>query len=106
MPSERDIDNYINEIEEKNQIYIEEELEYAKKCHNLEEQLGCPLEVVFKMIGSYIILDGEPCYVMGILKDGDKLCIHYSKCYEAYDDIEPLSNYGKTFWIYDEDRSE
>ena len=27
---------------------LEEELEYADKCHNLEEQLGCPLEVVGK----------------------------------------------------------
>lgn len=50
MPSERDIDNYINEIEEENQIYIEEELEYAEKCHNLEEQLGCPLEVIFRAL--------------------------------------------------------
>ena len=50
MPSERDIDNYINEIEEKNQIYMEEELEYAEKCHNLEEQLGCPLDVLAKIL--------------------------------------------------------
>ena len=70
----------------------------------LEKDLGCPLEVVFKLIGSNIILNSEPCYVMGILKDGDNLCIHYSKCYGAYDDIEPLSNYGKTFLIDDEDK--
>ena len=50
MPSERDVDNYINEIEEKNQIYMEEELKYALKCHNLEEQLGCPLDVVSKAL--------------------------------------------------------
>lgn len=73
---------------------------------NLEQELECPLEAVFKLIGSHIILDGEPCYVMGILKDGDKLCIHYSKCYGAYDDIEPLSNYGKTFWIDEEGKTE
>ena len=76
------------------------------KLEDIEQDLGCPLEVVIKLIGSNIILNGEPCYVMGILKDGDNLCIHYSKCYEAYDDIEPLKNYGKTFWIYEEDKTE
>ena len=68
----------------------------------IEEEIGCPLDAVFKLIGSHIILNCEPCYVTGILKDGDNLCIHYSKFYGYYDDIEPLSNYGKTFWIDDE----
>lgn len=43
--SEKQIDDYIDSMEEKNQIYVEEELNYASKCHNLEEQIGCPLEV-------------------------------------------------------------
>ena len=77
-------------------------LEKLYDLEDVEQSVGCPLDVVFKLIGSHIILDGEPCYVMGILKDGDNLCIHYSKVYCAYDDIEPLSNYGKTFWIYEE----
>ena len=72
------------------------------KLEDIEEEIGCPLDVVFKLIGSYIILDGNPCHVMGILKDGDNLCIHYSTYYGGYDDIEPVSNYGKTFWIDDE----
>lgn len=29
---------------------IKEELDYAEKCHNLEEQLGCPLDVMFKAL--------------------------------------------------------
>lgn len=72
------------------------------KLEDIEEEIGCPLDVVFKLIDSYIILDGNPCHVMGILKDGDNLCIHYSTYYGGYDDIEPVSNYGKTFWIDDE----
>ena len=64
MPSERDIDNYINEIEEKNQIYMEEELEYAEKCHNLEEQLGCPLDVLAKIL----FLDRQRVVILHILR--------------------------------------
>lgn len=29
--------------------YVEDELKYAGKCHKLEEQLGCPLEVYVKL---------------------------------------------------------
>ena len=29
---------------------LEEELEYADSCHNLEEQIGCPLEAVVKVL--------------------------------------------------------
>lgn len=29
---------------------IKEELDYAEKCHNLEEQLGCPLDFIFKVL--------------------------------------------------------
>lgn len=50
MPSEREIDNYINGLDEKNKIYIEEELEYADKCHKLEEQIGCSFEIIGRAI--------------------------------------------------------
>lgn len=36
---------------------IKEELDYAEKCHNLEEQLGCSLEAVIEHINeSYKML--------------------------------------------------
>lgn len=98
MPSERDINNYINEIEEKNQIYIEEELEYAEKCHNLEEQLGCPLDVREKAFdngfydenGNYYICEHYVPYLKsmhtrGIMRGREK---HFN-----------LEDYQKTWWL-------
>ena len=29
---------------------VKEELEYAEECHKLEKQLGCPLDVVLKLV--------------------------------------------------------
>ena len=36
---------------------IESELDYATRCHNLEEQLGCPLAVVFKALSRGFYID-------------------------------------------------
>lgn len=110
MPSERDIDNYINEIEENNQIYMEEELEYAKKCHNLEEQLGCPLEVVFKALKYGIIIKdmfdigiGNKFY--GVRLDTQNYdCEYVLRTYKGTISVE-VKNYKKTWWLK-EDRSE
>ena len=60
MPSEREIDNYIDNMEEENVIYVDKELEYAEKCHKLEEKLGCPLEVVIKAINKGIFAEDLP----------------------------------------------
>ena len=118
MPSERDIDNYINEIEEKNQIYMEEELEYAKKCHNLEEQLGCPLEVVFKAlkngscgsIYTFIQNDYNGIYKIGLYKgiiiNGlTRECNGKDFYFSCYDSLTYkgykfyLKDYKKTWWL-------
>lgn len=99
MPSERDIDNYINEIEEKNQIYMEEELEYAKKCHNLEEQLGCPLDVLAK-----ILLYPKIRTRFGI-REIDKIGYYVEDdnrglmIYFKNGTFDKLSNYKKTWWL-------
>ena len=107
MPSERDIDNYINEIEEKNQIYMEEELEYAEKCHNLEEQLGCPLEVAFKALKEIYYEDefGDLCqYQRPRLYYSDDLkCWCWELFLGGY--VLPLKDYKKTWWLK-EDKSE
>ena len=97
MPSERDIDNYINEIEEKNQIYMEEELEYAKKCHNLEESLGCPLEVVFKAlkygIWSVRYNTYRPSEIHRLIFMNDS---YYLVVEDSYYN---LKDYKKTWWL-------
>lgn len=73
------------------------------KLEELEEQLGCNLEVVFNLLDKIIVLNGEyQCSVLDIRKDGDIFCIHYFNGTLGYDDIEPLSNYGKTFKLKEE----
>ena len=101
MPSERDIDNYINEIEEKNQIYMEEELEYAKKCHNLEEQLGCPLEVVFKALINGIWYEDVANRMTHIgvgLDTANYDCEYLLREYDNTIRFLPR-NYKKTWWL-------
>lgn len=39
---------------------LEEELEYAYKCHNLEEQISCPLEVVGRALTNGIYVKDLP----------------------------------------------
>ena len=105
MPSERGIDNYINEIEEKNQIYMEEELEYAKKCHNLEEQLGCSLEVVFKALinGVYHKYGKSLFSICKFQKLEVRLEYKYGKYFlvpiHKADFSLSLEEYQKTWWL-------
>lgn len=101
MPSERDIDNYINEIEEENQIYIEEELEYAEKCHNLEESLGCPLEVVFKALINGIWYEDVANRMTHIGVGLDTANYDCEYLLREYDNTIRLlpRNYKKTWWL-------
>lgn len=104
MPSERDIDNYINKIEEKNQIYIEEELEYAEKCHKLEERVGCPLDVrekafdkgFYDVDGKHYICEHYVPYLKSMHTRG--IMIGREKHFD-------LKDYKKTWWLK-KDRSE
>ena len=116
--NEKQIDDYIDSMEEKNAIYVESELNYASKCHNLEEQLGCPLEVLVKAIKNgiwFINTKYELEYIDEALafntkRDSGKFvfdnCCYYcqniekSKCNEIY-----LEDYKKTWWLK-EDKSE
>lgn len=70
------------------------------KLGDLEEQLGCPLEIAFNLLNKEIVVfDRFIGKVLDIRKDGDILCIHYYDKTMGFDEIEPLSNYGKTFWL-------
>ena len=95
---------------------LEEELKYADKCHNLEEDLGCPLEILFKLVKQnkfYYEQDDElhliVCFEIE-LRNGK---IYFDESWLDHDielgdfgTIElPLSDYKKLFWLK-EDRSE
>lgn len=57
-------------------------------------------EFVFNLLNKEIVIfDKYKGIVLDIRKDGDVICIHYFNRTLGYDEIEPLSNYGKTFWI-------
>lgn len=88
---------------------LEEELEYADKCHNLEEQLGCPLEVLLKLVDQnelYYQFFDELQHWTSIKVDLRKKVVWYCKQVGGhYACSQPLSNYGKTFWLK-EDKSE
>ena len=76
---------------------IKKELDYAEKCHNLEEQLGCPLEVVEKALTNGIYINGQ-----------EGLCIVYR--YRKMLTVNQLlgvwiKDYKKTWWLR-EDKSE
>ena len=113
MPSEREIDDYINNMEEENEIYVDKELDYAEKCHNLEDEIGCQLEVVRQLFKQDFIYFKYPANVQ-IMKV--KVCKGlsygtnlgwYVTC--IYDNIVfeyiSLQDYKKTWWLK-EDRSE
>lgn len=89
---------------------IEQLYEKLAKYENIEEEVigGCPLEVAFSLLDKEIIVNiydkTYPCIVLDIRKDGDIICIRYFNKVLGYDEIEPLSNYGKTFWIVDKEK--
>jgi len=88
---------------------LEEELEYADKCHSLEEQLGCPLEVILKLVDQnelYYQFFDELQHWTSVKVDLRKKVVWYCKQVGGhYACSQPLSNYGKTFWLK-EDKSE
>ena len=106
MSSEKQIDDYINGLYERNQVYMEKELEYAEKCHKLEEQLGCPLEVVLKAVKQGKVWNGYTwllCMKLTVVNDNwvlsngvySVLLENYAKDHRRYDS-----------WWLKEDRSE
>lgn len=107
MPSEKEIDNYIDNMEEENAIYVDKELEYAEKCHKLEEKLGCPLEVREQaLIKDFIWYDDSgrliqviPMNSGYIMEKGKKIavlnCIYNFNFWLAI----KCKDYKKTWWL-------
>jgi len=112
FPNEYTFDYGLNRYVRKdgNDLYIskdtfkplEEELEYADKMHNLEEQIGCPLDVVLK------IKFGDINYVYD--ENGDRFFINggeiFKSQFAAYrrtdtefiNKVFKWADYGKTWW--------
>lgn len=88
---------------------IEQELAYAEKMHKLENQLGCPLEVILKLIDQnelYYQFYDELQHWTSVKVDLRKKVVWYCKQVGGhYACSQPLSNYGKTFWLK-KDKSE
>lgn len=95
---------YQNEIE-----VVRKELTYAEKMHKLENQLGCPLEVILKLIDQnelYYQFFDELQHWTSVKVDLRKKVVWYCKQVGGhYACSQPLSNYGKTFWLK-KDKSE
>ena len=83
-----------------NKLYILEDI---------EEQLGCPLEVVFKLVDQnelYYQFYNELQHWTSVKVDLRKKVVWYCKQVGGhYACSQPLSNYGKTFWLR-KDKSE
>ena len=84
---------------------ILEIMQENQKYKNLEDELGCPLEVVFKALKNneiYLTHNGEI-----ILDDSPALCFSYEGwyLYTCSGFYEFLKDYKKTWWLK-EDLSE
>lgn len=79
------------------------------KLEDLEEQLGCSLEVILKLVDQnelYYQFYNELQHWTSIKVDLRKKVVWYCKQVGGhYACSQPLSNYGKTFWLK-KDKSE
>ena len=75
---------------------LEEELEYADKCHNLEQQLGCPLEVLFRALRDGIFISDEDFLPHSCLLRNDFILVLFDDIYKAE---YLLKEYKKTWWL-------
>jgi hypothetical protein len=121
--NEKQINDYIDSMEEKNVIYVDKELEYAKKCHKLEEKLGCPLDVYAKIQSGLVDviyvkryetvrkywdenglqLEQKECLVPRSITRVDRRYFYYKDILGKEDMY--FSKYGTEFWLK-EDKSE
>ena len=78
---------------------IKNDLNYAIKCHSLEEQIGCPLEVVVKALKNGVYYEDVANCMKYIVVD-----LHFNLEGDFvlyFDDEERLlaRNYKKTWWL-------
>lgn len=84
-------------------------LEVIKEVVDLQDELGCPLKVLLKLVDQnelYYQFYDELQHWTSIKVDLRKRVVWYCKQVGGhYACSQPLSNYGKTFWLK-EDKSE
>lgn len=108
--------NKLGKLEDLLEKYGIPDLEYLGKCiqdHDkygeLGEQIGCPLEIVLKLLNQnklYYQFYDELQEWTSIKVDLRKRVVWYCKQVGGhYACSQPLSNYGKTFWLR-KDKSE
>lgn len=102
------LNDLISDLENDNGILliakedVESELEYAEKCHDLEKQISCPLEVVGKLRQtSYIYRDdGIGFGFIGInFNDEDKLILYNDDECNIFTSDLRLADYQKTWFL-------
>ena len=90
---------------------IDKEIEYAESCHRLEEEIGCPIEVVFKALKNgfydeyrnwYREYNFNLIYNWLLSNPNEK---YLSLTIEDTDFEFKLKDYKKTWWLR-EDKSE
>lgn len=101
MPSEKEIDNYIDKMDEENVIYVEKEIQYAEKCHKLEEELGCPLDVVLKALKHGIYQEDGGRRKLPFIEYNSGT----NKFYFGFGTYCNVEDYKKTWWLR-EDQNE
>lgn len=92
---------------------IKKELDYASNCHNLEESVGCPLDVVVKLFRQDFIyfkyLSNVQTMKVKVIKGlsyGSNPGWYFTCIYDNVDFIYiSLRDYKKTWWLK-EDKSE
>lgn len=106
---EKNIDGYVLNHKEDFTENTYEVIQKLGKLEDLEEQLGCPLEVVFKLVAQnelYFQFYNELQHWTSIKVDLRKKVVWYCKQVGGhYACSQPLSNYKKTFWLK-KDKSE
>ena len=98
---------------------LEEELEYADKCHNLEQELGCPLDMYVSIKENGIFIEEEydeeehtgltrlvniPPRDLCLDFKKDEITIYWEYTLDIYMELK-FSDYKKTWWLK-EDKSE
>ena len=88
---------------------LEEELEYADKMHNLEEQIGCPLDVVLKIhfrdIHYVYDENGDRFFINGGEIFKSQFAAYRRTDADFIDKVFKWADYGKTWWTK-KDKSE
>lgn len=74
---------------------VNKAIEKLGKLEDLEEQLGCPLEVMFKALEEGIIINNTLEKLPSLLK----LNSINKWCFEMRAEIYFLSDYQKTWWL-------